>query len=503
MRRSHLAAGLLLLTTSCVYFNAMYDARVAYGEALRLQRDGEDAPARVRFDSVIAMTDRIVRDHSESKYAASAALLKARSELANGLPEAAARTAAGVHTLTDSPRALETASGLEGVALRQLGAAAEADSALVRALAGDIGDDDRALFLFHRGMARLDLGRASEAAEDLSQTGVQGELTEVARLDLARALSSVEQFESSVRLTVELLRANRFANFGQAFLAHVDTLARRAPLVLDSALVVELTVPGQPDTKLGALYYFRGRSREHAADTLTALTMYDSARVAAERSRYGAAASYHAARLRILRASTPADILATRSALESAASTLDPTIMHDALRLRERVGLFSNLVSAYEGRGSTAAEAALRAAEVAGGDLAVSSVARGLYLRYLELAPGSPWAAKAIYGALLYSDTPASDWVADSGQQTDDQLRAMLRGLSDTDPYRISIEHLERDAAADSAYVLAESNLRRRLIEIRMLYDTTAVLVQPQDTVPADADDGQPEQAEEDDGVEF
>ncbi len=503
MRRSHPAACLFLLATSCVYFNAMYDARLAYSEALRLQRDGEDAPARVRFDSVIAMTDRIVRDHSDSKYAASAAQLKARSELANGRPEAAARTAAGMHALTDNPRDLETAAGLEGVALRQLGAEAEADSVLTLALAGDIADDDRALFLFHRGMARLDLGRASDAAADLAQTGVQGELTETARLDLARALSSVGQFESSVRLTAELIRANRFANFGQALLTHVDTLARRAPLVLDSALVVELGVPAQPDTKLGALYYFRGRSREHASDTMAALAMYDSARVAVERSRYGVAASYYAARLRILRASTPADIVATRTYLESAATTLDPAITRDALRLRERVVLFSNLVSAYEGRGSTAAEAALRAAEIAGGDLAVPRVARGLYLRYLELAPGSPWAAKAIYGALLYSDTPASDWIADSGRQTDDQLRAMLSSLSDTDPYRISIERLERHESADSAYVVAESDLRRRLLEIRMLYDTTAVLVQPQDTVPAEADEDQPEQAEEDDGVEF
>ena len=502
MRRSHLTAVLLLLTTSCIYFNAMYDARLAYSEALRLQRDGEEAPARVRFDSVISMTDRIVRDHSDSKYAASAALLKARSELANGRPEAAARTAAGMHALTDDPRALATAAGLEGVALRQLGFASAADSVLARALAGDASDDDRALFLFHRGMARLDLGRASEAAEDLAETGIRGELSEVVRLDLARALASVGRFESSARLTAELVRSKRFANFGRALLMQVDTLARQAPLILDSALVVELAQPDQPDTKLGALYYFRGRAREYATDTLGALAMYDSARVAAERGRYGIAASYHAARLRILGATTPADIIATRSYLESAAATLDPALTRDALRLRERVDLFSNLVSAYEGRGSTAAEAALRAAEIAGGDLSVPRVARGLYLRYLELAPGSPWAAKAIYGALLYADTPASDWIADSGRQTDDRLRAMLTALSDTNPYRISMADLERDASTDSAYVVAESDLRRRLLEIRMLYDTTAVLVQPQDTVPPD-EEAQPEQAEEDDGVEF
>ncbi|MDH3297156.1 MAG: hypothetical protein OEM96_02590 [Gemmatimonadota bacterium] len=503
MRREWLAiGGVSLLTASCVYFNAMYDARLTYGEAVRLQRAGEQAPARVRFDSVIAMTDRIVVEHPESKYAASAALLKARSELANGRPEAASRTAARVGGLTDDARDLDTAAGLEGVARRQIGDAAGADSLLTRALDGSISDDDRALFLFQRGMARLDLERPQEAASDLAATGFQGELSELARLDLARALAKVGQYDSSLRLTVELIAANRFANFGQGLLAHLDTLARRAPVALDSALAVELVQPGLPDTKLGALYYFRGRAGEHASDTLAALTFYDSARAGAERSRYGTAASYRAARLRILRATSPGDIVETRSYLETAANTLDPAISFDAVRLRERVGLFSNLVAAYESRGSTAAEAALRAAEIAGSDLAAPRVARGLYLRYLELAPGSPWAAKAIYGALLYADTPAAGWVDDEGVGTDDRLREMLAALDETDPYRISIEDRSRDAAVDSAYVLAETDLRRRLLEIRMLYDTTAVLIQPQDTVQPDPDE-QPEQAGEDDGVAF
>ncbi|MFQ5530670.1 MAG: hypothetical protein ACE5FP_10050 [Gemmatimonadota bacterium] len=503
MKPSPVVVGLLSLTASCVYFNAVYDARLAYGEAVRLQRAGEEAPARVRFDSVIAITSRIVSGHSDSKYAASAALLKARSELANGLPEAAARTAAGTGALTEDRRALDTAAGLEGVARRQLGDAFAADSVLTRALDGDISDDDRALFLFHRGMARLEEGRPAEAAEDLAATGIQEELSEPARLDLARALADVGQYESSVRLTAELVRVNQFANFGQALLAHLDTIARRAPVVLDSALAVELEQPELADTKRGALYYFRGRSAEHASDTLAALASYGGAREAAERSRYGMAASYRAARLRIMRATGPADIVATRTYLESAANTLDPAISPEVLRLRERVVLFSNLVGAYESRGSTAAEAALRAAEIAAGDLAVPRVARGLYLRYLELAPDSPWAAKAIYGALLYGDTPASDWIDDRGASTDSRLRGMLTALADSNPYRISIEDRTRDAAADSAYVLAESDLRRRLLEIRMLYDTTAVLVQPQDTVQPVADDEQPEQDGEDEGVAF
>ena len=503
MRRLQLIVGLLSLTVSCVYFNAVYDAQNTYAEAVQLQRDGKDATARVQFDSVIAITDRIVTDHPDSKYAASAALMKARAELARRLHEAAVETASGISAYTDDERNLDTAAGIEGVARRLLGDFSGADSSLTRALAGNISDEDRALFLFHRGMARMESGRPDLAAQDLAATGIQTELSTDGRLDLAKALSDVGQYAASARLTAALVQENRFANFTQAMHVHLDTLARRAPATLDSTLAEQLEEADLPDTKRSALYYFRGRSSEHAADTLAALEMSDSARAGMERSRYGTSASYRGARLRILRAAYPGDIVNTQTALQTAATMLNRETSADVLRLRERVTLFSNLVAVYESRGSTAAEAALRAAEIAGGDLSADRVARGLYLHYLELAPGSPWAAKAIYGALLYSDTPAGEWVGDRGARTDDRLRELLSALPETNPYRISIENLARDADADSAYVLAETDLRRRLVEIRMLYDTTAVLVQPRDTADVEAEDQQREQEQEDDEVAF
>jgi hypothetical protein len=503
MKRVHFAVGLLSLTASCVYFNSVYDVRNTYSEAVQLQRDGNQPGARVQFDSVIAMTDRIVSGHSDSKYAVSASLLKARAELANQLPAAAASTAESLPAFTNDERDLSTAAGLEGVARRQLGEYAAADSSLSQALAGDISDEDRALFLFHRGMARLEGGREDLAAEDLAATGIQSELSAEGRLDLARALSDVGQYAASAGLTATIIGENRFANFSQSLHLHLDTLARRAPAELDAMLASELDEPEQPDTKKSALYYFRGRAQEQIPDTAVALAMYDNARAAEERSRYGTAASYRAARLRILQASSPADIVGTQSILASAAGTLDREISVDARRLNERVILFSNLVAAYESRGSTAAEAALRAAEVAGGDLAATRVARGLYLHYLELAPDSPWAAKAIYGALLFSDTPAGDWVQDRGASTDDRLRELLTAMPEANPYRISIENRARDADTDSLYVLAESDLQRRLVEIRMLYDTTAVIVRPQDAVDQDQEDQPPEPETNDDDVAF
>ncbi|TFG64020.1 MAG: hypothetical protein E4H28_05705, partial [Gemmatimonadales bacterium] len=275
MRRTHFAVGLLSLTASCVYFNSMYDAQNTYAEAVQIQRDGIQATARVQFDSVIAITERIVSGHPESKYAASASLMKTRAELANQLPAAAANTAMGMSALSDKKRDLDTAAGLEGVARRQLDELAAADPLLSQALAGEISDEDEALFLFHRGMARLESGRTDQAAEDLAATGIQSELSMEGRLDLARALSDVGQYAASARLTGALVRENKFANFEQSLHVQLDTLARRAPVILDSTLAIELDQPEQPDSKRSALYYFRGRSREQISDTLAALQMYD------------------------------------------------------------------------------------------------------------------------------------------------------------------------------------------------------------------------------------
>jgi tetratricopeptide (TPR) repeat protein len=371
--RKALLVGLLSLTASCLYFNAVYDANQAYDEALRLQQDGEDAMARVRFDTVIAITGRIVTDHSDTKYAAPAAVLKARSELALQRSESAAASASQARALTTVPRLSSTAMGLEGVAKRLLGDLPGADSALTMALSGDIDESDRALFLFHRGMARLESGDRDLAAADLAESGVKAAEASTGQLDLAEALSEVGQYESSTALTVELMRVNRFANYRPGMLQHLDSLARRAPLLLDSALALELDEPGLAETKLAALYYYRGRSLEHAGRP-GAVAMYDSARAASAQSRYATAASYRAGRLRIFQAREPSDIVATRSIMQQAANTLDRAIAVDARRLNERVILFSNLVDAYESRGATAAEAALRAAEIAGVDLAAPSV---------------------------------------------------------------------------------------------------------------------------------
>lgn len=492
----------VLLSTSCVYYNSVYDAEQAYNQAEDRRRAGARGEANVLYDSVISKAERVVTKHGDSKYAAPAAVLKARAQLARGSRwEAAAATAAAVAGLTDDPRLLGIAAGLEGVARRNLGEFAEAERLLTRGLDSEPSESDRALFLFDRGLARLELGRTDLAAADLEAAGRQDRLTREVRIDLARGLSEAGRHEEALRITDGVIREDRFASFEIGMDEYLDSLAHRAPEALEATLSEQLSDSDLTSTKRAMLNYYRGLSREIADDRDGALAAFDSAR--AGEGRYAVEADYRAARLRIATAARPADVVQTRQGLARARSTPKPAVSADAARLETLVVEFANLIEAFETRGSSAAEAALRAAEIAGGQLGARRVARGLYLRYVELAPDSPWRAKAIAGAMLHADWPADGWADDRGAETDARLRTYLAALPATDPYRVSLMELPRSVDLDSAYVEAERELRRRLTEIRMLYDTTAVLVAPSDTADEAGQDDDDEAAPDRPTVEF
>lgn len=488
-----------LVATSCVYFNSMYDANQDYELAVKRSREGREVEARTRYDSVIAITDRIVKEHPESEYAAPAALLKARSEIARRMWESAAETAARVPALTSDSSMIGVAAGLEGIARRvdaQGPELREAERLLTRALATDLSPADRVLFLFHRGLVRLDAGEAELAAEDLEAVGNQERLAPEVRFDLARGVGEAGRYSESLELTGELLKEESFVGFRTPMDAQLDSLVVWIPRGLSELTTRLIESSSVGGTTLALLHYYRGRSREMLGDSLEALADYDSAWTAARGGRYSSGAAYRWALLQMRRARRPSDVSDVRIALSAGRQLPDSARSRRAAELLGEVEEFTSLVDAVEARGATAAEAALRAAEIAGVNLGARHVARGLYLEYLSLAPRSPWRAKAIAGVLAYADTPAGEWAQDQGPTTDDRLREELSTLPGDDPYRVSVQGLERTPTIDSAYVAAERALRRRMVEIRMLYDTTAVLVEPVDSSDARQSEDRPAEDE-------
>jgi tetratricopeptide (TPR) repeat protein len=453
--------------------------------------------ARVHYDSVIYFTSRVIRDHPRSSQASRAALLKARAEIARARWRSAAETAAQVPALTSDESLIGVAAGLEGIARRELGAGADvgrAEALLTRALESGPSSADSATFLFQRGLARLDAGEMEAAAADLEAVGAHGELDPEVRLDLARGLRKASRYGEALRLTSDLLTEGRYADLGMALDSHLDSLALRAPEGLEEELGRLLEDADLSTTSQTLLHFYRGRSRETLGDTSGAMAEYENAEKTSDRGRYGAEAGFRWALLRLRTAEHPDDIIGTKQKLLTGQNVPEAAVSVRAVELSREVGEFSNLVDAVESRGATAAEAALRAAEIAGFSLGARRVARGLYVRYLSLAPDSPWKGKAIAGALALAAADDGG-TPDADDATDLRLREELSRLPADDPYRVSVQDLTRSPVIDSAYVEAERNLRRRIVEIRMLYDTTAVLVRPSDTTQAEVQEPTNEEA--------
>jgi len=472
-----------VVSSACVYYNAMYDAGNAYDAGVDALQEGNANAARLQFDSVIAKTDRIVRRHPGSKWADDAALLKARSEINNKLWAAAYESAARARQLSSSARDSAVATGLGGIAALNLAQPMQADSMLSLALEGDLKNDDRATFLFNRGLARLEADRVSEAAEDLQTASELIDLTREARLELARALRQIGQYERSAEVTVDIIMEVPLGALTRAERAQVDTLGVVAPGVLEPKVAAMLADADVDPATRTLLQTVEGLVLVNLGDLEPALVALDSAAAAGRTNRWAIEAGLRASMIRIENARDPAAIQQTIPMLEIAKLSPNPGVRDTATLLAGAAVLFGDFTDAWESRGSSAAEAALRAAELAGGPLQSPVVARGMYLKYLELAPDSPWAVKAIYGALAYSGHQPEDWVRDEGTATDRELIARLEAIPEDNPYRLALDEATDDTWADSSYVLSEVDLERRILEIQMLFDTTVVRVQ-RDSVP-------------------
>ncbi|MCL7958759.1 MAG: hypothetical protein M8861_01065 [marine benthic group bacterium] len=488
MRTARLLA--LTVVGGCVYFNAMYDANREYDAALESLQEQADVTARVRFDSVIAKTARVIEDHPDSKYADDAAILKTRAELHSQMWESAVETSIQAEAFAGSPRNLAVALGLRGVAQRELGSYGEADSLLSIGLSGDIGADDEALFLFQRGLARQALGLSDQAALDLEAAANSVDLSFEGSLSLTIALRDIGEYGRSAEVAARLLETANPSPQDPLYL-HVDSLAVLAPSTVDSMIAVLITGQVVQSTRLAAYYLVSGRAKVGQGLEQEALAAFDAAVGEAASSQAAADAAYYATELRLRDATRPDDVTALLGSFPVARRSSQREMRERADRWESAAGEFEGLIAAYEGRGASAAEAILRAAELAQIDLQSLALARGGYLLYLDLVPDSRWAAKAIYGALSVSGhRPDPAWVDDRGPDTDVELRSRLASLPADDPYLLALSPAEdRGVMADSMYVLAEADLRRRLVEIRMLFDPTAADTVPDDDSPAEADE--------------
>jgi hypothetical protein len=398
-------AALLLALPACGY-NAAHTASRQVEQARTLAAAGDSAGAAVVYASALDAAASSYRTSPAGRWSGEALLLAAEARLGMGHAAAAAAAAALALHNPSSGGQRARAHALLGEALLSAGDASAALPHLDSALAGALPSGARGAVMLHRGRALLEAGRPGDAWADLAAAAVTWP-TAAARLMAEAALQEADARRFGEALLV-LSRAHApdgGTRYRAGTLSELQQLTLRAAARLGShATLLQLTAVME-DVGEGDV----ATSLRQVQVRLRVRTLLDDA-------------------------ATPADLdaLDTLPASDSAAVTGAMLRAAGALRALaadsggpDGVGLFA-------------------AAELARDALAAPALAWNLFIAFADVAPGSPWAGKAVLAAHAI--------------RPDDQTRLRL----DRMPGNVYVRAAYGHAVADELH-LAEQRLARQL----------------------------------------
>jgi tetratricopeptide (TPR) repeat protein len=439
IRRGGFVAVALVLMSGCVYYNALYNAERLFDEGERYRIEGQDSLARVRFEDVVRKAAKGFRQEPEGEWADESLLLVGRAYLRLGQLREARGAIEEARRRAGSDAVLHATSLHLGVALVMAGDVDGGTSFLNEALrvlpAGALLAEGH----LWRGRALLESGQADGGWWDLDQAA----RNEYVRLDAA--LARVEWGIRSGNRARAQEGMNRLLGFRAAGM-RADTVVALAGLAADR------WGPGAAAEMLQRADSARWERTPRGMIRLTRASLLraagDSAR-AEEQVRtvargIGPAAAEARLELASWQLAQARDLVEARAALPILLPALDsPEVEKRAESLQDAIALAE--------RGLDDPLAWFAAGEVARDALGAPSLARGLFLAYVDAAPSEPWVAKALLAALAVT--------ADEGDRA--WLRGRLEGRGES-PYVLA-------ARGEPALGLEalEEDLARRLQEIR------------------------------------
>lgn len=454
MIRRSLALALAFASASagCGYFNSLYNANRQFTEAERAAGRGDAAAAQQAYAGAIDKAARSYRKYPKSRWSDDALHLIARARFELG--EYAAARAAATELLNKTQQAnLRTdAHAIAGASAHQM---REPHAALVH-LDSAVVMETGAL----RGRARLWRARAHREAGNVA--AAWSDLDAIRRDDAAYAVAQIERISFGIERGDSARTAAGFATLlthreARRWVDTVSALASRAVSRFGPASARQMLNTPLPEWLASArdsVALLRAELALQAGDTATA--SMELTQLAA-RSAVGIA---NAARVRLAQSRL-------RSArdlenLNQIRGLLLPAItdMHAQTLLRNM-----RIVEALVNKAQTSGQpvALFAAAEIARDELAAPALARKLFITFVDVAPQTPWAAKALLAAL------ALDPDAEDGARLRQRLQT----------YQASPYTQATGGGADpETFALAEERLQRSLIALR---EEGAQLAQQQD----------------------
>ncbi|CAN5805178.1 hypothetical protein BH23GEM9_BH23GEM9_24940 [soil metagenome] len=435
---------LLLVVTlgiaGCGYFNSFYNANRRYADALRADARGDLVTARAAYRESIDKAAVSFRSHPDGRWSDDALLLIGRARFA--LREDADAAAAMRHVL-----ARNTAASHHDVAAAYLGAALVRLDSVNAALpfldqAVDLlrADTDIAAFArLWRGRAAFRDGRPADGWIDLDLAAAHNHTAVDAALEAANRAVALRD---SLRLHDALARL-ALRRDAQRVVTPVEQLIWDGAMQWDAVTLLAASVPLEravwPADAVDRIAIVRARIAAEAGQT--ALAVQIATRVAeSTRGGAGSRARHMAARWRLASLSEPQE-------LDDIHALLLPAFDEpQALALLRAVRAAQLLVA----RGSNAASSLslFAAGELTRDELTAPLLARRLFLDFAALAPGEPWAGKAVLAA--HDAAP------------DSQTVAWVERLRDN-PYIVAAA----TGVGSEAFVQAEQRLARGLTGLR------------------------------------
>jgi hypothetical protein len=412
--RSGLFIGCLLLalvSSSCVYYNGMYNTRHYTKEAEKAEREGRRIDASSAWGQVVVRAETLLARHPASKYTPEAQVLlgRAYSNL-NDCPKALAALAAGLPAVSDSTlraKGLIAFAGCEARAGRHASAADAWTEA--RSLGAKLPDSTRAAL----AASLRESGKPSAAVEELRALDsgfVNDRLLALAadgQTDRLNALlDSLDAAGDSTVLWDPLFAA----------LASKDPAA--ATTLVDRATRARGVRPAD-----AAGWLLQDAQRLEVRDHAGALRRYQQAEALDSKSEVGSSARAARARLLAREAASVPDLGQVTALLSADTGT---SLSFAAQQLAMQVGIVLAADSALDARAPQSDMRGFLAAEVARDELHAPSLAVRLFQRVAETWPESPYAAKAVLAGLLLSP---GDSVA----------RARLDSMYQLDPYVVAL----------------------------------------------------------------
>jgi len=450
---------MVFAVSACAYYNSLYNANRAYGEAETARREGRESVARSKYGEAIEKAAKSYRSSEDGRWSDDALYLIGRSHARRGdWPESRAALEAALE-LTDDPGLAAGARVFLGAAAVSLGDEVEGMALLDDALADVEDSETRAEAFLWRARAHAATGSFATVWDDLDSASVGGDrYRDEAALDRLTWAVTEGESDQGALATRALLNSGRAGDAVDTIAALVEENWSRWGSDQTLPLLADAEEAPWPPAAREEMLLLRARVAYAAGDTLSATA--DASAVSSGVGSSADAGRVLLARWQLATVSEPAELEEVRALLLSAIGSADAIVLLDAIKT---VGL---LVERSGRQGQ--ALALFAAAEVSRDDLGAPFVARTLFLAYADLDRGSAWEGKALLAALeLTVDQAERDLVLERIEGIPDNayVRAARWELGDRQPEFQAVERrLQSTLATVVAQVAAEAQTRDVLV---------------------------------------